>query len=58
MRILSALILVSLAGTLYFLMFANIGIPTGLTAVQNFDVKRYTGTWYEVARLDHGFEKS
>ena len=57
MRILSALILVSLAGTLYFLMFANIGIPTGLSAVQNFDIQRYTGTWYEVARLDHGFEK-
>lgn len=29
----------------------------GLVAVDNFDVERYLGTWYEIARLDHRFER-
>lgn len=33
------------------------GIPDGLQAVDGFDVKRYVGTWYEIARLDHSFER-
>ncbi len=33
------------------------GIPEGITAVDGFDVNRYLGTWYEVARLDHRFER-
>ncbi len=33
------------------------GIPEGMTAVDGFDVKRYLGTWYEIARLDHRFER-
>ena len=57
MKILSAVILISLGASLYFLMFANTGIPEGMTPVKGFDVKRFTGTWYEIARLDHGFEK-
>jgi apolipoprotein D and lipocalin family protein len=28
-----------------------------MTAVSPFDVQRYQGTWYEVARLDHSFER-
>jgi apolipoprotein D and lipocalin family protein len=32
-------------------------IPQGLTAVAPFDVERYQGTWYEIVRLDHGFER-
>lgn len=31
--------------------------PDGLTAVDNFDINRYTGRWYEIARLDHRFER-
>lgn len=31
--------------------------PDGIEPVRNFDVQRYMGTWYEVARLDHGFER-
>ncbi len=27
------------------------------TAVENFSLQRYLGTWYEVARLDHSFER-
>lgn len=31
--------------------------PKGVTVVNNFDAKRYLGTWYEIARLDHRFER-
>jgi len=33
------------------------GIPSGLAPVTGFEVKRYLGTWYEIARLDHSFER-
>lgn len=33
------------------------GIPEGITAVEGFEINRYLGTWYEVARLDHRFER-
>lgn len=33
------------------------GIPEGLKAVEGFEVNRYLGTWYEIARLDHRFER-
>mgnify|MGYP003963373341 CR=1 FL=1 len=33
------------------------GTPGDLQPVQNFDVERYSGTWYEVYRLDHPFER-
>ena len=31
-------------------------IPSGLEPVTGFDVNRYLGKWYEIARLDHSFE--
>ena len=33
------------------------GIPDGVTAINGFELSRYLGTWYEVARLDHRFER-
>jgi apolipoprotein D and lipocalin family protein len=33
------------------------GIPEGITPVSNFDTRRYLGEWYEIARLEHTFEK-
>ncbi len=33
------------------------GIPKGVTPVKNFDTQRYLGDWYEIARLEHSFEK-
>ena len=30
--------------------------PPGVTVVTPFDVQRYLGTWYEIARFDHPFE--
>jgi apolipoprotein D and lipocalin family protein len=31
--------------------------PSGIQPVQNFEINRYLGTWYEIARLDHSFER-
>ena len=32
-------------------------VPKGLQPVADFQVDRYLGTWYEIARLDHSFER-
>jgi apolipoprotein D and lipocalin family protein len=32
-------------------------IPSKVAPVKHFDVNRYLGNWYEIARLDHSFEK-
>lgn len=33
------------------------GLPAGIEPVQSFDVQRYSGAWFEIARLDHSFER-
>ena len=33
------------------------GIPEGIEPVRNFELDRYLGIWYEIARLDHSFER-
>ena len=33
------------------------GKPEGITPISGFDLNRYLGTWYEIARLDHKFER-
>ncbi|MFN3376140.1 MAG: lipocalin family protein [Burkholderiaceae bacterium] len=33
------------------------GLPAGLTPVKGFELARYEGRWYEIARLDHRFER-
>ena len=33
------------------------GIPDGVEAVEGFELDRYLGRWYEIARLDHSFER-
>ena len=43
---------------LFSVLFAGCSsIPSGVQAVRNFDINRYQGTWYEIARLDHRFER-
>lgn len=32
-------------------------MPEGVVPVKNFDETRYLGKWYEIARLDHSFER-
>ena len=34
-----------------------VGVPDGVRPVEGFDVNRYLGKWYEIARLDHSFER-
>lgn len=34
-----------------------VGIPDGVQPVEDFRLDRYLGTWYEIARLDHSFER-
>ena len=31
--------------------------PAGMTPVAPFEIARYAGKWYEIARLDHSFER-
>lgn len=50
MRICSILVLL--------LLFAGCtGMPGGVQPVRQFELNRYLGTWYEIARLDHSFER-
>jgi apolipoprotein D and lipocalin family protein len=34
-----------------------LGMPEGVTPVKDFELNRYLGKWYEIARLDHSFER-
>ena len=36
---------------------ACLGMPDGVEPVGDFDADRYLGRWYEIARLDHSFER-
>src|SRR5450631_1213142 len=42
---------------LTMLLTGCVGIPENVKPVQNFKPERYLGTWYEIARLDHRFER-
>jgi apolipoprotein D and lipocalin family protein len=33
------------------------GSPDGVSVVTGFELDRYLGRWYEIARLDHSFER-
>ena len=42
---------------LFLLLSGCTGMPAGVKPVEDFDVNRYLGKWYEIARLDHSFER-
>lgn len=44
-----------LCGT--FLLTGCAFTPSGVAPVERFELDRYLGTWYEIARLDHRFER-
>ncbi len=46
---------VAMAGALT--LAACTAVPEGVTPVSGFNADRYLGTWYEIARLDHSFER-
>ncbi|SHI19010.1 apolipoprotein D and lipocalin family protein [Ferrimonas marina] len=39
------------------LLMGCTGLPEGVEPVESFELDRYLGTWYEIARLDHSFER-
>ncbi len=42
---------------LIFLLTGCVGIPENVKPVENFKLEKYLGKWYEIARLDHSFER-
>jgi apolipoprotein D and lipocalin family protein len=36
---------------------ACVNIPENISPVTGFDIDQYLGSWYEIARLDHSFER-
>jgi apolipoprotein D and lipocalin family protein len=42
---------------LALLLTSCTGVPEGVRPVTGFELDRYLGTWYEIARLDHSFER-
>lgn len=46
-----------LLALLALLLVGCTGTPKGIQPVTGFQLNRYLGTWYEVARLDHPFER-
>lgn len=44
-------------GLLLILLSACVRQPDGIEPVDDFDLNRYLGIWYEIARLDHSFER-
>ena len=43
--------------TILPILWGCTGIPEEVKPVDGFERDRYLGTWYEIARLDHSFEK-
>jgi len=39
------------------LLAGCVRLPAGVVPVENFRLERYLGKWYEIARLDHSFER-
>lgn len=39
------------------LLTGCLGMPKSVTPVDQFELERYLGQWYEIARLDHSFER-
>ena len=39
------------------LLTGCVGLPDNIKPVDHFNADRYLGKWYEVARLDHSFER-
>ena len=50
-------VIIQLALILALLLLGCTGIPEGVTAIKDFEINRYQGKWYEIARLDHRFER-
>lgn len=52
MKLIKSLLLLSVA-----VLFGCTSKPEGVEPIQNFELKPYLGKWFEIARLDHSFER-
>lgn len=52
-------VLFKLGFSILFSLFltACVGLPENVEPVRGFEIERYLGKWYEIARLDHSFER-
>lgn len=48
---------IALPAILALILSGCLGMPETVTPVENFELNRYLGKWYEIARLDHSFER-
>jgi len=46
-----------LIASLSLLLAGCLGMPDKVAPVSGFELQRYLGKWYEIARLDHSFER-
>lgn len=46
-----------IVGAVANLLSGCVGLPEGVHPVDEFNLERYLGKWYEIARLDHSFER-
>lgn len=46
-----------LIAVICLLLASCTGMPENIKPVKQFELQRYLGTWYEIARLDHSFER-
>ncbi|MGJ8658008.1 MAG: lipocalin family protein [Akkermansiaceae bacterium] len=49
--------LISILVVGFYGMNSCVGLPDGIKPVEGFQKDKYLGTWYEIARLDHSFER-
>jgi apolipoprotein D and lipocalin family protein len=52
MKLIKSLLLLSVA-----VLFGCTSKPEGVEPIQNFELKPYLGKWFEIARLNHSFER-
>ncbi len=57
--IIKKIITASLSGiAIIFILNSCLTIPKGATAVKDFELQKYLGKWYEIARMDFKFERN
>ncbi|MBU2511186.1 lipocalin family protein [bacterium] len=44
-------------GVIFLFMTGCLGYPEGIKPISGFNLQSYLGKWYEIARLDHSFER-
>ena len=48
---------VAAVGLVLAMLGGCVSAPDGVQPVDGFELKKYLGKWYEIARLDHSFER-